>query len=198
MFRMKRMLAVAAALLWFAAAASAQDSTVTSISQLRTGDRIRVEFNRGDLRVTSAGQFMILANDSITIQLDNMQETMPLSAIDRIQVVGGRQSRGRYALIGGVIGFAAGVGASVVDRELIYKDGVVRREVTVCDPTCRPAWELRDAGPYTRRPAVVASGVALGAVIGALLPGTRWRNIEVRPRTASTGSTELVAGVSLR
>jgi hypothetical protein len=149
-----------------AGAASAQGDTTRTINDIRIEERLRIEYMRGDLPVSTAGRFMIIRNDTLVFQIGPNQHSIAITDIQTVQVPGRTRSRPRWALGGAAIGAVVGYGLAAIDRELY--------EGPDPEPTVPKDY------PTSRRITVMTGVALLGGAIGASLPGVEWYKIRIR------------------
>lgn len=128
--------------------------------QLTVGQRIRVSAPKEGIYSTTMGTIVELRPDSLVVEVRGLQENVARSSIVRLDVSEGRRSTIGATTFGAAMGLAAGYGAGWLHHKL--------------------AVEGEDVDAYSgkardRRPLFVLGGGVLGAVVGALRPGERWK-----------------------
>ena len=124
-----------------------------SVKQLTTGKEIRVTLNDGrNLR----GTFQSATDEALTVAIPNSQEALSRTMVIRIASKG-KGHRLRNSLIGLGVGAGAGlIAGAVADR---------------C-PAGHGCWF-----PNVGKEILTPFGAAVGAIVGALIPTGRWRDV---------------------
>jgi hypothetical protein len=91
--------------LTFAQQASSNDWTV--VKQLKTNARLVVKRNDGK---EIKGEMIEASDTTLTIDRDGKPFSIPRNEVRQVQVIEGKASKGKWALIGAGIGAAAGTG----------------------------------------------------------------------------------------
>ncbi len=86
---------------------------------------------------------------------------IPRTAITRLEVNRGKGSRGKSALVGSVIGFGAGVAATVIEHKAQGDSDNIVEDLVVGSLFFG------------------TGGIVLGGVVGSLFPRERWEDIPV-------------------
>lgn len=143
-------------------------------------DRIRIVAPAAGLHEPVAGTVLQVRADTVVLQMNAVQMTVPISAIRTLERSAGQGSRVRYGIYGGLLGTALGYAAGQVQYRA-------------------QAGYFRDRQVHGRDSHVVeftVAGAALGALVGALLPGERWKPAPVLQSFVPAGAGG--AGVSFR
>lgn len=154
--------------------------------QLTSADRAS---GRYEARIVSVGPDTVRMNRRGYATSDWRTEDVPVSAITSLRVAAGNKSNvGRGALIGGGIG--AGLGL-ILGAAAAAEESTCRTETMFC-------FDM-DFGPEVIPVAMVSVGLigaGIGALFGALNPGTRW--LEVPVQGLHIEATPQLTGVRLR
>jgi hypothetical protein len=123
---------------------------------LQVGDRVRVETSTSAKGTT--GEVIGIGPDGLRLRASDrpLPVDVPLSSVTRLErSLGKRSNAGKGALLGGLVGAAAGVALVLVARG---ED---------CDGPCTPYAAIVGAG-------FVGAGTVLGAITGAAIKTERW------------------------
>lgn len=183
---------LASAFLFTGAPAAAQ-SVVTP------GQRVRVVFQEGGFSRRTAATVLEVRGDSLTLQWNDadtrFQRTLLVTELQSLEVSRGKGRPVRWGTVGAVGGATAGLALSVLDKEWWNKF-----EEGPAFEGCTPPCNVYRPVPYPewRRWTLVTGGLAVGAILGAVIPGDEWTRVrlDVAPSTAGNGATAV--GVTLR
>jgi hypothetical protein len=145
-----------------------------SATDLRVGDRVRVRVGSPTME-THQGTLRLITRDSLRIRrdADSLDATIPVFAIQRIDLSVGNVSRGdrvrQSVIIGTGVGLIAGLGLSVAracgEAELL-DNGDARRQ---CRPNADDAAKVALLG--------AAAGATIGFFVGLVRPTDDWRRL---------------------
>jgi len=166
---MRILTTLSALALTLAPASAFAQATLAPDQQIRAWITDRGPTFQTTARVTSVGR------DSVWLDVRGTREVYPLSAIAQAQVLHGHQSHAIPALIGTLVGTALGTGGALLDRGLHHDS----QKELVCGAGCV---EVTHHYPYPagRSVAFVASGTAVGALIGYLVTPHRWDPVAIQ------------------
>ncbi len=116
---MRTLLSFAALVFLVTASAVAQDSSWQNLKQIKPGTKVKVV--ESNLK-TLEGKFVGFSETDLTIAISKREEVIPKEQVYRVTSTG----RGRNALIGAIVGGAAGIaiGAAIMEREKGYGGAV--------------------------------------------------------------------------
>ena len=160
---------LAAFTLVMVATAARTASSQAAVTSAHVGERIRIQ--RFDVRHPRVGTLVARSEDSLTVDWQNgARESMPLFAVQRLEVSGEHRHYVKRAMMYGLV-----MGAAL---------GLVMEKVTMSDSSKYGSRDMRLGSPLVG--VATAGGIAFGALAGAM--GTEsWRSIPVQPSGVRTG-----------
>ena len=163
---------------------------------LQADQRIRITTVVGDLTSTKAATVLEDSGDTLTLQVEGVQQRVPVVSIQVLETSLGHGARRGWLWKGGLIGTGAGL---LLAKYIQHSD---QHTVVVATHTC-PASGDQGGGlcpeyGYAMRPfldyaPLVAIGTGLGAVAGFVFPGDRWQKVPLRASVAVAPSARGVA-----
>jgi hypothetical protein len=137
---------------------------------VRPNDRLRFAAPSAGFATPVAGTVIEVRDGELHVVLGRSADdpagllvVVPVRAVTSLERSGGRRSRLQY----GLYGMGLGTGLGLLAGELHSR--IEHRKVEYVDPT--------NVTTYSTE--ITIAGAAIGAVVGALLPGERWRPLGV-------------------
>lgn len=171
---------------------------------------VRVQAPAAGLRRLTIGTVVDVRRDTVLVQVAEhdtlrggevlQQRAVALRDVYRMEVLAGRGSRTRGALLGTVIGTGAGLAAAALHMRFSAR----ANEDLPCtepDPADCPLFPRTRLVEYPREKfvGITAAGTVLGTVAGAVFSGRRWRHVyPVAPAAGSAPGGGMELGAALR
>lgn len=171
--------ALAAALALLPSVASAQDS-----GAIRANDRLRFTAPSAGFATRVVGTVVEVRDGELHVALGRsptdpaaMLVVVPVASVTQLERSGGPRSRLQYGVYGGVLGAGLGALAGVLQSRM---------------QTHQTDQFDRTSGRESHVAEITIAGAVIGATVGAILPGERWRPLGTASlsvdRTASRGT----------
>ncbi|HET6764042.1 MAG TPA: hypothetical protein VFH27_10220 [Longimicrobiaceae bacterium] len=168
---------------------------------LHPDQRIRITTLVGDITSTKAATVLEDSGDTLTLQIEGVQQRVPATSIQVLETSLGRGPRGGWLWKGGLIGTGAGLLLAKYIQHSDKQNVVVGTKPCPGDGGGAGNGRCPDYG-YVTRPfqdyaPLVGIGTGLGAVTGFLFPGDRWQKVPLRASVAVAPSARgIVVGIS--
>lgn len=134
----------------------------------------------GDGWITPVKATVLEAGDqTLLLDVQGVQMQVQRVAITRLEISDGKRNRAVWGAYGAGLGLGLGYAAGRLHRQFSVQDSV--RIPCITSPNCPRGYTHGDPEYDTRQTvALLAAGSAIGAFVGALLPGERWRTVDLR------------------
>ena len=176
-------------------AAAAAVAALLSLTPVRTVAQEAELRPRQVVRVTAPGDgwtspvkgTVVEANaESLLLDVQGVQMQVQRVAITRLEVSEGKRDRLQWGAYGGALGLGLGYAAGRLHQSFSVQDSV--RVHCIPSPACpRGFWNEPPEYDAGQTVAMLAAGTVIGALVGAILPGERWRSVNLRSALAPAG-----------
>lgn len=125
------------------------------------------------------GTVVEATDETLLLDVEGVQMQVQRVAITRLEISEGKRNRAVWGAYGGALGLGLGYAAGHLHRQFSVQDSV--RIPCSTGPDCPRGYRYGDPEYDTGQTvALLAAGTAIGAFVGAMLPGERWRTVNLR------------------
>lgn len=125
------------------------------------------------------GTVLAATGETLLLDVQGVQMQVQRVAITRLEISEGKRNRAAWGAYGAGLGLGLGYAAGRLHRQFSVQDSV--RIPCITSPNCPRGYTHGDPQYDTRQTtALLAAGAAIGAFVGAMLPGERWRTVDLR------------------
>lgn len=153
--------------------------TVAQEAEPRPSQVVRVTAP-GDGWITPVkGTVLEASDETLLLDVQGVQMQVQRVAITRLEISDGKRDRTQWGAYGAVLGLGLGYAAGRLHRQFSVQDSV--RIPCPKSPNCPRGFTYGDPEYDTGQTlGLLVAGTAIGAFVGAMLPGERWRTVNLR------------------
>lgn len=124
------------------------------------------------------GTVLEASDETLLLDVQGVQMQVQRVAITRLEISEGKRNRAVWGAYGAVLGLGLGYAAGRLHRQFSVQDST--RIPCTQSPNCPRGFKYGDPEYDTGQTvALLVAGTAIGAFVGAMLPGERWRTVNL-------------------
>lgn len=130
------------------------------------------------------GTVLEATDETLLLDVQGVQMQVQRVAITRLEISQGKRNRAVWGAYGAGLGLGLGYAAGRLHRQFSVQDSV--RIPCITSPDCPRGYTYGDPEYDSGQTlGLLVAGTAIGAFVGAILPGERWRVADLRPALVS-------------